>query len=109
MTIILDQYDSHLSTREQYMQTKHTTFYIAYHALRDHLPELALSGSYVDELDSLIWSALGHSEFYTLSNTYDLTEFDCSRLRLLSGPNGLSLFKMMLARRDHDNRCYWET
>jgi len=88
--------------------TRHQTFYAAYHCLRSQLPDLQLNGQAVDELDSLIWSALGHAEPYTLSSSYHLTEFDCSRLKLLSGVHGLSIFKMMLARRDAHNHAYWE-
>jgi len=88
--------------------TRHQTFYEAYHCLRYQLPYLELNGSTVDELDSLLWSALGHAEPFTLSSTYHLTEFDCSRLKLLCSPHGLSVFKMMLARRSADNRTYWE-
>lgn len=92
------------------MEDKHQLFYKAYHALREQFPALhfQLDGSSVDELDSLIWSALGYPEPYHLSNTRDLTEWDCSRLRLLSGEHGLTLFKIMLVKREVGNRAYWE-
>lgn len=89
-------------------RTRHVIFYEAYHCLRWQWPSLQLDGSSVDELDSLIWSALGHSEPFCLGNTYDLTEQDCDRLKLLCGVHGLTLFKAMLARRDQGNRAYWE-
>jgi|SRR6267142_4960957 len=91
------------------MEDKHQLFYKAYHALREQIrPVLQLNGSSVDELDSLIWSALGNPEPYQLSNTRDLTEYDCSRLKLLCGEHGLTLFKIMLLKREVGNRAYWE-
>ena len=52
--------------------------------------------------------SVSQGRVYTMGNTNDLTEFDYTRLKLLSGPHGLSIFKMMLARRSEDNRAYWE-
>ncbi len=97
------------SIEDEIMQDKHRLFYRAYHYLRDQYPALhfQLDGASVDELDSLIWSALGYPTPFKL-NTHDLTEYDCSRLQLLCGEHGLSLFKMMLARRSSENRAYWE-
>ena len=102
--------DAITSLEDEIMKDKHQLFYKAYHVLRDQYPALQfqLDGASVDELDSLIWSALGYPEYFKLSNTRDLTEWDCARLRLLSGEHGLTLFKIMLVKRDPCNRAYWE-
>lgn len=83
-----------------YITDKHTLFYKAYHTLRDHYPDLKLSIDTADELDRLIWSALGHHEPFNLGKTSELSEHDCACLRMLSGPHGLTIFKIMLARRE---------
>ena len=77
---------------------KHTLFFEVYHYLRDYFPDLELLPYAADEMDSLIWRALGHTDEFTLNKTNCLTASDIERLKLLCDPHGYCIFKAMLAR-----------
>ena len=81
---------------------KHTLFFETYHCLRVYFPDLKLRPYDADEMDSLIWRALGYTDQFTLNKTNFLTDFDISRLKLLCGPHAYCLFKAMLAKVDSD-------
>jgi len=83
------------------MHYKHHIFYTAYHYLRDcNVLELTFNYSEPDDLDQLLWAALGYKDPFILRNTCLLTDHDLARLRLICAPHGLTIFKAMLARKD---------
>ena len=83
------------------MDDKHTLFYQAYnylHESTDLTADMYLSVHRADDLDQLIWTALGYPDQFHLDDTSRLTPHDCSRLKMLCPPHGYTILKMMLAR-----------
>lgn len=83
------------------MDDNHTTFYKVWSYLKDDpvlTAGMRISMSIEDDLDQLIWSALGHTDAFQLGCTVNLSSFDLDRLQMIRPPHGVTIFKMMLAR-----------
>ena len=79
--------------------SRRVLFYKAYHCLKEAFPDLDLNARSPDTLDSTLWTSLGYKGVFHLDAAEKLTAADEDKLKLLCGPHGLTLFKIMLVQK----------